>query len=111
MFYIDDYNSKAIVNRPPQKQQKFTPEQKEKQNDMLNLFWYTMGVTIAEKFDSMQNILNKYGFSVSTEQEATTAVNTMAFGKDTKRWQSFLNDVSGMMNDTLDAKFPAFAGK
>lgn len=110
MFYIDDYNSKAIVNRPPQKQ-KFTPEQKEKQNDVLNLFWYTMGVTIAEKFDSMKNTLNKYGFSVNTEQEAATAINSMAFGKDTKRWKSFMNDVSSLMNDTLDAKFPAFADK
>ena len=110
MFYIDDYNSKAIVNRPPQKQQKFTPEQKQEQNDVLNLFWYTMGVTIAENFDAMKNLLNKYGYSVNTEQEATTAINNMAFGKDTKRWQSFLNDASSLMNKTLDSKFPAFAG-
>lgn len=109
MFYIDDYNSKAIVNRPP-KREKFTPEEKQKQDDMLNLFWYTMGVTIADNFDAMKNILNKYGFSVSTEQEAATAVNNMAFDKNTKRWQSFLNDASGLMNKTLDSKFPAFAG-
>ena len=105
MFYIDEYGSKAVVNSPPSK---VAREQlmKDAQNDMLELFWYSVGVTIAEQFDSMKKLLDKYGFKVSNENEAADAISKILH---TKRWPIFAEEMSPMIHKTIDMKFPAVA--
>ncbi len=106
MFYIDDYKSKPVVNAPPGFKEK-QEQKKQHENDVLNLFWYSIGVTIAEQFDSVKNLLGRYGHNVSSEEEAATAVTDILH---TKRWPKFVEEMSPFINKTVDKKFPAAAG-
>lgn len=102
MVYIDSFDSKSIVGNPPKKKVFYTEEQKQMQNDVLNLFWHTMGVVIAENFEETKQILKEYGHSVSNEKEAATAISEMIGTKD---WKPFLDDMSPILNELIDKKF------
>lgn len=102
MVYIDNFDSKSIVGNPPKKKVVYTEEEKQTQNDVLNLFFHTMGVVIAENFNETRQILKEYGHSVSNEKEA---VNTISEMIGTKYWKPFLDDMSPMLNEVIDKKF------
>ena len=106
MFYIDDYKSKTVVNAPPGYKEK-QEQRKQHENDVLNLFWYSIGVTIAEQFDSVKELLSRYGHTVSTEEEAATAITDIVH---TSRWPKFVEGMAPLLHKTVDNKFPVTAG-
>lgn len=104
MFYIDDYNSKTITNTPPAK--KITQYRKDWENakidankKQLQAFFYLAGVVIGKNYDAVKELLSKYGYEVSSERDAATAISDM-IGK--KEWPKFLKEFGDLMEDTVD---------
>lgn len=102
MFYIDNYQSSVISNKPPVNKQlmkKLEAEKKSATQAQLNAFWKIMGITIADKFDEVQALLNKYGYKVSNEEDAAVAISEVW---DTAKWMDFVKEVSILIESSID---------
>jgi hypothetical protein len=104
MFYIDDYNSKAVTNTPPKKMDakiELAETKLEMDSKQLATFWYLAGVVIAYNFEEVQVLLSKYGYNVSSEQDATVAISEML---GTAKWPKFVKEFGEIMEETIDDK-------
>ena len=103
MYYIDDYNSKAVTNTPPQRQMvaKLKQANTENQKAQMNAFWNLMGITIAEKFEDIKEILSRYGYNVVNEEDAAVAISELW---TTPKWLDFVKDASFLIEETVDEK-------
>ena len=56
MFYIDDYNSKAITSTPPKRDQKseVAKTKLELNSQQLAAFWHLTGITIADNYETVK---------------------------------------------------------
>lgn len=102
MYYIDDYKSRAVTNTPPvnkELRKKLEVETKSAIQMQLNAFWKIMGLTIADKFDEIQSLLDRYGYKVSNEEDAAVAVADLW---EKTKWMDFLKEVSILMEATMD---------
>lgn len=105
MIYIDDYNSKAISNTPPKSTKKLVDKLKamtnEKRKEQLNAFWQLVGITIAENYDDVKELLSRYGYKVVNEEDSAVAISDL-WGKP--KWMDFLNEISILIESTIDEK-------
>jgi hypothetical protein len=103
MYYIDDYNSKAVTNTPPQRQMvaKLKQANTENQKAQMSAFWNLMGITIAENFDDIKEILSRYGYNVINEEDAAVAISEVWA---TPKWLDFVKDASLLIEETVDEK-------
>jgi len=103
MYYIDDYNSKAVTNTPPQRQlvAKLKQANAEMQKAQMDAFWNLMGITIAENFDDIKEILASYGYNVVNEEDAAVAISEVWA---TPKWLDFVKEVSLLIEETVDKK-------
>jgi hypothetical protein len=101
MFYIDDYNSKTITNSPPKKADKeaLVKVKTELDNKQLAAFWYIAGVTIASNYDEVSELLLKYGYDVTNEEDAASAIADML---GTPKWTKFLVEFGEIIEETVD---------
>lgn len=101
MYYIDDYNSKAVSNTPPQKKlvAKLKQVSEESKKAQLDAFWNLMGITIAERFDDVKELLARYGYIVVNEEDAAVAIAEV-WG--TPKWMDFVDEVSALIESTID---------
>ena|ERR1700741_931920 len=103
MFYIDDYNSKAITNGPPKKSDKIAISNAKKQMEarQLAIFWHLAGITIVSDFAEVKGLLNKYGYKVSNEKDAALAITDMI---GTAKWANFVKEFGEIMEEAVDEK-------
>jgi cobalamin biosynthesis Mg chelatase CobN len=102
MYYIDDYKSRAVTNTPPvnkELRKKLEVETKSAIQMQLDAFWKIMGLTIADNFDEVQSLLDKYGYKVSNEEDAAVAIADLW---EKTKWMDFLKEVSILMESTMD---------
>lgn len=102
MYYIDDYKSGAIINKPPVNKElrdKLAVQSKSAVQSQLNAFWKIMGITIADKYDEVESLLSKYGYKVSNEEDAAVAIADLW---EKTKWMDFLKEVSILMEETMD---------
>lgn len=99
MIYVDTYDSKAITNAPPSKSVPIPGDSSE----ALKYFWYAIGVTIAENYNTVKNLIAKQGLIVDDKADAVKAITDM-WG--TKKWDPFLKDITPVVADTLETKHP-----
>ena len=101
MIYIDDYNSKVISNGPPKKEDKAMLADTKKQMDSRQqaIFWYLSGVTIGYNYEEVKVLLSKYGYDVSNEQDAATAIAEMI---GTPKWTKFLLEFGNLIEESVD---------
>jgi hypothetical protein len=103
MYYIDDYNSKAVTNTPPQREMiaKLKQANSEVQKAQMDAFWNLMGITIAENFDDVKEILSRYGYNVVNEEDAAVAISEVWA---TPKWLDFVKEISLLIEETVDEK-------
>jgi len=103
MYYIDDYNSKTVSNNPPKKKMldKLKKINQQSKQQQLNAFWQIVGVTIAENFEDVQELLARYGYRVVNEEDAAVAIADIW---KTTKWLDFVNDLSVLVERTVDEK-------
>lgn len=104
MFYIDSYNSKAVTNTPPQRpdpNKEMAQAKAEMLSKQLASFWYLAGIVIAYNFDEVKALLSKYGYNVSSEEDATVAISEML---GTEKWTKFVKEFGDIMEDTIDER-------
>ena len=103
MFYIDDYNSKTITSTPPKREDKIALDKAKKDIDtrQLSIFWYLSGITIANNFTEVKSLLNKYGYDVVNEEDASVAMSDML---GTAKWAKFVSDFGSIMENTVDER-------
>ena len=106
MFYIDDYNSKTVTNNPPAKKvadfrKEWESTKQELNKKQLTVFWYLAGVVIAHNFEEVKTLLSKYGFDVTSEQDAAVAISSML---GTQKWPKFVNEFGDLMEETIDER-------
>lgn len=101
MFYIDDYNSKAITNTPPKREQKeeLAKAKAEINGKQLAVFWYVSGITIAHNFNAVKTLLSKYGYEVANEHDAAAAISDML---DKPKWVAFVKEFGEVIENTVD---------
>lgn len=101
MFYIDDYNSKAITNSPPKKEEKLELDKAklELKSQQLATFWFLTGATIADKFNEVKAILDKYGYEVVNEKDAAAAISDML---TTPKWPKFIKELGSVIEETVE---------
>lgn len=102
MFYIDDYNSKTITNAPPEKKiyrKDWESAKLESNKKQLQSFFYLAGVVIGKNYSDVKEMLSKYGYEVSSERDAATAISDM-IGK--KEWPKFLKEFGDLIENTVD---------
>jgi hypothetical protein len=106
MIYVDDYNSKVINNSPPSKKDKeeVVKAKQEMDSKQLAIFWYIAGVTIANKFEDVKSLLSEFGYQVSDEEDAASAIADMI---GTKKWAKFVMDFGEIIEDTIDDRIEA----
>ena len=103
MFYIDDYNSKTITSTPPKREDKIALDKAKKDIDtrQLSIFWYLSGITIANNFTEVKSLLNKYGYDVVNEEDASVSMSDML---GTAKWAKFVSDFGSIMENTVDER-------
>ena len=103
MFYIDDYNSKAITNSPPKREDKMELAKAKKvmESKQLSVFWYLAGTTIANRFVEVKALLSKYGYKVVNEEDAAAAISDMI---GTAKWVKFVKEFGEIMEDSIDER-------
>lgn len=103
MYYIDEYNSKAVSNTPPQKKlvAKLKQANTETKKAQMDAFWNLMGITIAERFDDIKDILARYGYKVVNEEDAAVAISELW---STPQWLDFVKDIGLLIESTIDEK-------
>ena len=101
MFYIDDYNSKAITNSPPKKEEKLELAKTKTEMEQLAVFWHIAGVAIARNFTDVKGLLGKYDYQVSNEKDAAAAITDIL---GTPKWTKFVKEFEGIIEDTVDEK-------
>ncbi len=103
MFYIDDYNSKTITNSPPKREDKIALDKAKKDMDtrQLSIFWYLSGITIANNFTEVKSLLNKYGYKVVNEEDASVAMSDML---GTAKWAKYVSDFGSLIESTIDER-------
>jgi hypothetical protein len=102
MFYIDDYNSKTITNSLPKKEREALAKVKsEMDSKQLATFWYIAGVTIASNYEEVRELLLKYGYDVTNEEDAAAAITDIL---GTPKWTKFVKEFEGIIEDTVDEK-------
>jgi len=100
MFYIDDYNSKTITNSLPKKDREALAKVKsEMDSKQLATFWYIAGVTIASNYEEVRELLLKYGYDVTNEEDAASAIADML---GTPKWTRFAVDFGNVVEETAD---------
>lgn len=101
MYYIDDYNSKAVTNTPPKRQMvaKLKQANTKMQKAQLDAFWNLMGITIVENFEDVKELLSQYGYNVINEEDAAVAISEV-WG--TPKWIDFVRDAGFLIEDTVD---------
>lgn len=111
MIYIDDYNNTAILDKLP-----FTKKpvaNKESNLDSIDpgvnenafrYFWFLIGATIGEHYESVDKILvDKYQIVTTDPADAVNAVTDM-YG--TERFLPFIKDIYPLIEDAVDGKYP-----
>ena len=103
MYYIDDYNSKTVSNNPPKKKMldKLKKINQQSKKEQLNAFWKVVGVTIAENFEDVQELLARYGYRVVNEEDAAVAIADIW---KTPKWLDFVKELSILVESTVDEK-------
>jgi hypothetical protein len=105
VIYIDDYNSKAITNTPPNNKREDKVElakaKLEINSKQLAVFWHITGVAIANNFSQVKALLLKYGFNVVNEEDAAVAISEMI---GTPKWTSFVVEIGEIIENTVDEK-------
>jgi hypothetical protein len=101
MIYIDDYNSKVINNGPPKKEDREILADTKKHLDSRQqaIFWYLAGVTIGSNYEDVKTLLSKYGYDVSNEQDAATAIAEMI---GTPKWTKFVLEFGNLIEESVD---------
>jgi hypothetical protein len=101
MFYIDNYNSKAISNTPPNKEdmKKIVQTKNELTKQQLAVFWNIVGVAIGYNYEDVKELLAKYGYKVVNEQDAAVAIADL-WG--TTKWVDFVKELNYILEDTID---------
>lgn len=101
MYYIDDYNSKAVTNAPPQRQMvaKLKQVSDESKKAQLDAFWNLMGITIAERFEDVKELLAQYGYVVANEEDAAVAISEIWA---TPKWMDFVKSAGILIESTID---------
>jgi hypothetical protein len=101
MFYIDDYNSKAISNNPPKKEEmkKIIETKKNLTQQQLAVFWHIVGVAIGYNYKDIKELLSKYGYKVVNEQDAAVAIADLW---STPKWVDFVKELNFILEDTID---------
>lgn len=111
MIYIDDYNNTAILDKLP-----FTKKTEANKGSNLDsvdpgmsenafrYFWFLMGATIADHYESIDKILvDKYQIVTTDPADAASAVTDM-YGSD--RFVPFLKDIYPLIEDTVEGNYP-----
>lgn len=103
MYYIDDYNSKTVSNNPPKKKMldKLKKINQQSKKEQLNAFWKVVGVTIAENFEDVKELLARYGYRVVNEEDAAVAIADIW---KTPKWLDFVKELSILVESTVDEK-------
>lgn len=103
MYYIDDYNSKTVSNNPPKKKMldKLKKINQQSKKEQLNAFWKIVGVTIAENFEDVKELLARYGYRVVNEEDAAVAIADIW---KTPKWLDFVKELSILVESTVDEK-------
>ena len=101
MYYIDDYNSKAVTNAPPQRKlvEKLKQANTKMQKAQMDAFWNLMGIVIAKRFEDVKELLAHYGYNVVNEEDAAIAVSEV-WG--TPKWIDFVKDAGFLIEETID---------
>ena len=101
MIYIDDYSSKAITNSPPKKEDRIelAKAKTEMNGKQLAAFWYIAGVTIASNYKDVKELLSKYGYDVSNEHDAASAIANI-YG--TPKWIKFIAEFGDIIEASVD---------
>jgi hypothetical protein len=108
MFYIDEYNSKTVTNTPPAKKEAEAKMAKmEMDSKQLAAFWYLAGVVIARDFEEVKTLLSKYGYDVSNEEDATTAIADMI---GTEKWPRFVKEFGDIIEENVLEGIPSSEG-
>jgi hypothetical protein len=63
------------------------------------IFWYLAGVTIGYNYEEVKVLLSKYGYDVSNEQDAATAIAEMI---GTPKWTKFLLEFGNLIEESVD---------
>ncbi len=100
MFYIDDYNEGGITGAPPTNED---PGKLTQLTEEAKRFWYLAGITVAEDYKAVKDLLAKHNIQVTDPKDAINAMTDMW---STDFWQPFLKDLAPLMAETIGPKFP-----
>jgi len=105
MIYIDDYNSKAISNNPPKKEEmkKIIQTKKQLSQQQLAVFWHMVGFAIGNNFKDIKELLADYGYKVVNEQDAAVAIADLW---ESPQWVDFVKELNFVLEDTIDEYMP-----
>ena len=117
MFYIDDYNSKAIIDTLPFPVKKATasateivkadPKVSAGAENSFRYFWFLVGATVGQHYTVVDKVLtDKYHIVTTDPADAVTAITDM-YG--TERFVPFLKDIFPLLEDVSEDNPPNVA--
>ncbi len=111
MFYIDDYNSKAIIDTLPFPVKKAVnevtgtavtadPKKPAGSQNAFKYFWFLIGATVGQHYEVVDKVLSdKYHIVTTDPSDAVTAITDM-YG--TERFLPFLKDIFPLLEDVAE---------
>lgn len=110
MFYIDDYNSKAIIDTLPFPVKKAVneatgtvtadPKKPAANQNAFKYFWFVIGATVGQHYEVVDKVLSdKYHIVTTDPNDAVSAITDM-YGTD--RFVPFLKDIFPLMEDVSE---------